>query len=122
MGAHTPSLTHTVYSAQWEEPRPTHSRTQWQTGHCPRTADWGRAAGGRTAQRRLGDPEPDKTPSQRTYYSGRATNGTTNTKLRRCTPSLDGTEYSATNTDYSHTPRHKAQHHDYRDNVPVQEP
>ena len=106
-GAHTPGPAHRVYSAQREEPRPNHATTQWHTGHCPRTADktgphGGGATGGQTAQRRLGVLEPDHTPSRRTDYSGRATNRTISTTPRQPRPSLDRTEYSASNTDYSH--------------------
>ena len=126
-GAYAPSPTHTVYSAQREEPRPNHATTPCQTDHSPRTVDTtgfhgGRAAGWRTAQRRLGDPEPDHTPSQCTDHSAQATNGTTYTTPRRPTPTLDRTEYSAQNTDYCHTPQHKAQHHDDLDNVRGPEP
>ena len=77
-GADTPSPTHTVYSTQRQEPRPTHATTQWHTDHCPGMSDTTgphghRATGGQTAQRRL-DPEPDHTPIQTTgqcpHHSG----------------------------------------------------
>ena len=118
-GAHNPSPTQTVYSAQQEEPQPGHTTTQWHVDHCPRTTDTTgphgeRATGGRTAQRLL-LPEPDHTPSQRTDYCGRATDRTTSTTPLRRTRSLDRTEYSTQNTDCCHTPRDKAQHHDDRE-------
>ena len=73
------------------------------------------------AQRRL-DPEQDHTPSQHTDYTGRATNQATSTTPCRRTPSKDRTEYSAQNMDNCHTPQHRAQHHDDRDNAPGPEP
>ena len=110
-GAHTQSPTHTVYSAHQG---PT---TQWHTGHYPSTADTtgpqeGRATGQRTTQRQLVDPEPDHTPSQRNDCSARATDRTTSTTSRQRTPSLDRTEYSTINTDYSHMPQRDTSDHD----------
>ena len=124
--AYTPSPTHTVYRTQREQRRSTHAATQWHTDHCPRTADrtgphGQRATGGQRAQRRL-DPEQDHTPSQCNDYSDQATHRTTSTTPRRRTPNQDRTEYSAQNKDHCHTPQHKAQHHDDRDNVPGPEP
>ena len=81
---YTPSLTHTVYSAQREETRHTHAATQGQADRCPETAakigpHRQRATGGQRAQRQL-DPEQDHTPSQHTDYRDRTTNGTTTTR------------------------------------------
>ena len=100
-GAHTPSPTHTVYSAHQG---PT---TQWRTGHYPSTTDttWpqgGRATGEQTTRRQLVDPEPDHIPSHRTDYCARATDRTASTTSRQRPLSLDRTEYSTQNTDYSH--------------------
>ena len=105
-GAHTPSPTHTVYSAHRG------TTTQWHTGHYPSTTDTtgpqgGRATGERTTRRQLVDPEPDHTTSQRTDYSARATDRTASTTSRQ-----DRTEYSTQNTDYSHIPRRDTNHHD----------
>ena len=124
--AYTPSPTHTVYSAQRKEPQPTQAATQWHNDHCPGTADTtgphGQGTtGGQRPQPRL-DAEQDHTSSQRTDYSGRATNRTTSTTPCRRTPSQDRTGYSAQNTDHCGTPQHKVQHHDDQDNVPGPEP
>ena len=73
------------------------------------------------AQRRPQNQQ-DHTPSQRTDYSGRATNRATSYTPCWRTPSQDRTESSVKNTDRCHTPRHRAQHHDNRDNAPGPEP
>ena len=109
--AHTPSPTHTVYSAHGG------ITTQWQTGHYPSTTDTtgpqgGRATAERTTRRQLVDPEPDFTPSQRADYSACATDRIASTTSRQRTQSLDRTEYSTQNTDYSHIPRSDTNDHD----------
>ena len=110
-GAHTRSPTHTVYSAHRG------ITNQRHTGHYPSTTDTtgpqeGRATGERTKRRQLMDPEPDHTPSPRTVYSASATDQTASTTSRQRTPSLDRTEYSTRNTDYSHIPRRDTNDHD----------
>ena len=110
-GAHTPSPTETVYSAHRG------TTTQWHTGHYPSTMnttgpEGGRATGERTTRRQLVNPEPDHTPSQRTDYSTRATDGTASTTSRQRTPGLDRMEYSTQNTDYSHIRRRDTNDHD----------
>ena len=108
-GEHTPSPTHTVYRAHRG------ATTQCQTGHYPSTTDTtgsqgGWATGEGTTRRQLVDPEPDHAPSQRTDHS--ATDRTASTTSRQCTPSLDRTEYSTQNTDYSHIPRRDTNDHE----------
>ena len=106
-GSHTRSPILTVYSAHRREPQTAHATTQWHTGHYPSTADTtgnegGRATGELTAQQQLEDPEPDHAPSQRTDYSARAADRTASTTPGQRTPSLDRTEYSTQNRNYSH--------------------
>ena len=109
-GTLTQSPTHTVYSAHQG---PT---TQWHTGYYPSTTDTtgpqgGRATGEAMTQRQVVELEPDRTPSQRTDYSARATDRTASTATRQRTPSLDSTEYSTQDTDYSHMPRRDTSDH-----------
>ena len=114
---HTPSPTHTVYSAQREETR----HTQGQADCCPETAGatgphGQREAGGQRAHGQP-DPEQDPNPSQHIDYSDQTTYRTTNATPCRQTPSQDRTEYSARNTGHCNTPQHEAQHHSDRDNA-----
>ena len=121
-----PNPTHKVYSAEREKTRHIHAATQGHANRCPKTAGTAglhgqREAGGQSAQRRL-DPEQNQHQSQRTDYSDRTTNRTTNTTPCRRTTSDDRTEYSAQNTDHCGTPQHEAQHHSDQNNPPRPEP
>ena len=69
-------------------------------------------------RRGTNDPEQDPNPSQHTDYSDRTMNQTTNATPCRRTPSPDGTEYSAQDTDHCSTPHDEASRHDDPDNSP----
>ena len=101
----------TRYTAHTRNQRPYGARAITPAPPTQPGPKGGGATGERTTRRQLVEPEPDHTRSQPTHYSARATDQTASTTTCQRTPSVDRTEYSTQNTDYSHMPRRDTNDH-----------